>query len=81
MALNIRNVEADALARRLAEIEGKEITQAVIIALREAIDRRSKRETASETAKRILARHGIKPHAGTSKPLPRSVYHDLDHDL
>jgi antitoxin VapB len=81
MALNIRNAEADALARRLAEIEGKEITQAVIIALREAIERRAKRETPSETARRILERHGIRPHAGTSKPVPRRVYHDLDHDL
>jgi antitoxin VapB len=81
MALNIRNAEADALARRLAKIEGKQITQAVVIALREAVERRAKCETPTEAARRILAQHGIKPHAGTSKPLPRSVYHDLDHEF
>ena len=81
MALNIRNPEADRLARHLAAMEGREITQSVIIALREAIERRQKLETPRQTAERVLAKHGLKPRPGASKPLDPSVHHELDGDL
>ena len=80
MTLSIRNPEADTLARRLAEIEGVGITDAVVVALREAINARIRRETPSQTAKRILARRGLAFRHGR-KGVPDDAYHDLDHDL
>lgn len=80
MTISIRNPVADALARRLAEIEGASITDAVVIALREALDARIRRETPSETARRILAKRGLKLRSDR-KALPDDAYHDLDHDL
>lgn len=43
MALNIKNVEADELARQLAEKTGKTITEVVIRALRESLARETAR--------------------------------------
>lgn len=80
MTLSIRNPEADALARRLAEIDQTSITDAVVVALKEAINVRIRKETPSQTAQRILAKRGlaIRPNR---KALPQGAYHDLDHDL
>jgi antitoxin VapB len=78
MTLNIRNPEADALARRLAEIESRPITEAVILALREAIARRLQQEDPRQTARDILARHGVRPMPGARIPLPDSVWDELD---
>ncbi|MGE0279946.1 MAG: type II toxin-antitoxin system VapB family antitoxin [Rhizobiaceae bacterium] len=80
MTLNIRNPEADQLARQLARIDDTSITDAVIVALRETIRSRLRQETPSETARRLLAKHGLSFKPGR-KPAPQSVYHDLDHDL
>lgn len=80
MALDIRNPEADALARRLAQFDQTTITEAVLTALKETLQSRLRQESASETAKRLLARHGLafKPDR---KPVPDSARHDLDHNL
>lgn len=80
MPLHIRNPEADKLARQLGRIDGASITDAVIVALRETIRNRLRNETPSETARRLLAEHGLAFTPG-HKPVPRSVYHDMDHDL
>lgn len=52
MALNIKNAEVDALARRLADATGESITNAVLQALRERLlrkeGRRSPRSLADE---------------------------------
>ncbi len=80
MTLNIRNPEADQLARQLARIDDTTITDAVIVALRETIRNRLRNETPSETARRLLAKHGLSFKPGR-QPVPESVYHDLDHDL
>lgn len=80
MTLNIRNPEADQLARQLARIDESSITDAVIVALRETIRNRLRNETPSETARRLLAKHGLSFKPGR-KPVPQSVYHDMDHDL
>lgn len=80
MTLSIRNPEADLLARRLAEIDHTSITDAVVIALKEAINARIQKETPSETAQRILARRGL-AFRSSRKPVPDEAYHDLDHDL
>ncbi|WP_105383167.1 type II toxin-antitoxin system VapB family antitoxin [Neorhizobium alkalisoli] len=80
MTLNIRNEEADVLARELARIDGTTITDAVISALKETLSQRIRQETPRETARRILAKRGLsfKPDR---RPLPSDAYHDLDHDL
>lgn len=80
MTLNIRNPEADALARRLAQIDETSITDAVVAALKEAIHSRIQQESPSETAKRLLAKRGLAFKSGR-KPAPDSAWHDLDHDL
>jgi len=46
MSLNIKNPEADRLARELAERTGETITEAVITALRERLAREEGRTTA-----------------------------------
>ncbi len=39
MALSVKNEEADRLARQLAETTGESITEAVLVALRERLER------------------------------------------
>jgi len=51
-----------------------------VVALKEAIAARIRNETASETARRILAKHGLR-FRPNRKPLPQDAWHDLDHDL
>ena len=51
MTLNIRNPEADKLARELARIDDISITDAVIAALRETIRNRMNKESPRETAR------------------------------
>jgi antitoxin VapB len=80
MTLSIRNPEADLLAKRLAKLDDTTITEAVIVALREAIAARTKREAARETARKILARRGLAFVEGR-RPVPPAAYHDLDHNL
>jgi len=80
MTLCIRNPEADALAKRLAKMDDTTVSKAVLNALKEAVQSRLRRETATEAAKRILAEHGLEvKRPGVSTP--PEVYHDLDGDL
>lgn len=78
MALSIP--EADALARRLAQLDETSITDAVVGALKEAIQKRIQRESPSETARRLLASRGL-AFAPGRQPVGAEVWHDLDHDL
>lgn len=80
MTLNIRNQEADRLARELARLDGTNITEAVIVALRETIRNRIESETPRETARKILERRGLS-FQPNRKPVPADAYHGLDHDL
>ena len=80
MTLSIRNAEADALARRLAQLDKSNITDAVVGALKEAIQRRVRGERPSETARRLLARRGLSFRSGR-RPVPDSAWRELDHDL
>jgi len=80
MALSIRSPEADALARRLAQLDQSNITEAVVVALKEAIQRRVREERPSETARRLLARRGL-AFRPDRKPVPDDVWHELDHEL
>lgn len=80
MTLNIRNEEADVLARELARIDGTTITEAVIAALKETLKERVRKETPRETARRILEKRGLGFRADR-QPVPATAYHDLDHDI
>ena len=80
MTLSIRNPEADRLARLLAAMEKTTISDAVVIALKDAVHARRKRVDPIESAQRILAEHGLS-FPPDRKPVPQSAYHDLDHDL
>lgn len=53
MALNIKHAEADRLARELAAVTGKSLTQAVVYALREELARQQRRP-APLTARHVL---------------------------
>ncbi|HTT85366.1 MAG TPA: type II toxin-antitoxin system VapB family antitoxin [Rhizomicrobium sp.] len=80
MTLSIRHPQADALARRLAEIDGTSITDAVVAALTDAVRARTQKETPTETAQRILAKRGL-AFRPNRKPVPEDAWHALDHDL
>jgi antitoxin VapB len=77
MTINITNKEADSLTRRLAEWEGVGVTEAVVIAMREALEKRRKAESPLETAARIRASLGIVLTDEMRKPLPRSVWDEM----
>ena len=54
MALSIKNPHAQQLATEIAKETGKTITQVVIHALEERLERLRRRKTASETLETIL---------------------------
>jgi antitoxin VapB len=47
MAINIKNAEADRLARELSQITGETITEAVIKSLAERLEREKNKQTTS----------------------------------
>ena len=53
MALSIKNEEADALARRLAELTGESLTEVVVISLRERLDRKQAEVDSRPLADRV----------------------------
>lgn len=55
MALSIKHSEADRLARELARRQGRSITEAVIGALEDALEREKRRVRAPGLADRLLA--------------------------
>jgi antitoxin VapB len=77
MTINVTNKEADALTRKLAKLEGVGVTEAIVIAVREALERRRNKETPIETAARLRAEFGVELSDQARQPLPRSVYDDL----
>jgi antitoxin VapB len=77
MAINVNNPEADTLTRKFAKLTGVSITDAIVIAMREAIDRRRGEETPRETAARLRAKHGLKLDEAARKPLPRKVFDEM----
>ena len=81
MAINITNKEADGLARQFARIEGVTLTEAIAIALREAIAHRRMRETPLQTAARLRAELGIALSARARQPLARAVYDEMSGDV
>jgi antitoxin VapB len=77
MTINITNRDADKLTRKFAKIEGVGLSEAVVIAMREAIERRRRNETPLETAARLRAEFGISLTEQARKSLPRSVFDEM----
>ena len=77
MALNVNNPEADALTRRFARLAGVGITEAIVIAMKEAIARRREVETPLETAARLRQKHGVTLAPDARRPLPREAFDEM----
>jgi antitoxin VapB len=57
--MKITNPEADRLVRQFAQLEGVGLTEAVLIAMKEALAVRGSKELASETAETTGPRSGL----------------------
>jgi antitoxin VapB len=55
MSLNIKNAEAHALARELAEMTGESLTEAVTLALSERLERIRRERDEADLVARLLA--------------------------
>ncbi len=77
MAINVNNPEADALTRKFAQMAGVGITDAIVIAMHEAIERRRGHETPRETAARLRVKHGVTLEAAAWAPLPRAAFDEM----
>ena len=55
MALSIRNSRAEQLAREVARVSGENLTQAIIHALEERLERLRGRRTTIDTVQEIMA--------------------------
>lgn len=80
MTINITNKDADKLTRTFAQMEGVGLTEAIVIAMTEALARRRSSESPIETAARLRAEFGIELTEQARKPLPRSTYDELSGD-
>ncbi|GBQ21415.1 hypothetical protein AA12717_0875 [Gluconacetobacter sacchari DSM 12717] len=74
MALNVNNPEADALTRKFARIAGVGLTDAIVIAMREAIARRKLADTPAQAAARLREKYAVTLTEETRKPLPNLVF-------
>jgi antitoxin VapB len=74
MAINVNNPEADALTRKFAHMAGVSISDAIVIAMKEAIAKRSSAETPHQTASRLRKKHGVALNDQARKPLPREAF-------
>ncbi|PRD43746.1 hypothetical protein C5748_09720 [Phyllobacterium phragmitis] len=77
MPINVNNPEADALTRKFARMAGVNITDAIVIAMKEAIERRRNAETPLQTAARVREKHGIMLRDEARTPLPREAFDEM----
>ena len=77
MPINVNNREADALTRKFAQLEGVGITEAIVIAMREAIERRRGAETPRQTAARLRAKYGVSLSEQGRAPLPKKAFDEM----
>ena len=77
MAINVNNRQADLLTREFAQVAGVGITDAIVIAMKEALARRRQAETPLETAARLRAQYGIVLTDKMREPLPKRVYDEM----
>lgn len=77
MAINITNEEADKLIRKFAALTGRNLRDAIILAVNEAIDSRVNAETPLEIAERLRKKHGMRLTDQAKNPLPQAVFNDM----
>ncbi|WP_420962773.1 type II toxin-antitoxin system VapB family antitoxin [Brucella sp. IR073] len=77
MAINVNNAEADALTREFAQLVGVSITDAITIAMKEAIERHRRAETPLQTAARLRAKYGVTLPSTAREPLSRQAYDEM----
>jgi len=77
MTLNVTNPEADRLTRQFADLEGIGVTEAIVIAMKEALATRRTRESPMETAERIRSELGIVLTDEMRRPLSRKDWDDI----
>ncbi|HEV2149211.1 MAG TPA: type II toxin-antitoxin system VapB family antitoxin [Longimicrobiaceae bacterium] len=70
MALNIKNPEAERLARELARATGENITQAVTQALREQLIRKTGRKDKAGLREEIRQIQELQPAPGAGRSIP-----------
>lgn len=80
MTLNVSNEQADQLTRKFAKIANVSITDATVIAMREAIERRLSEETPAQTAARLRERYGIALRKDARKPLSKRAFDEMWED-
>ncbi len=77
MPINVNNPEAYALTRRFAHMTGVRITDAIVIAMKEAIERRRVAESPLQTAARLREKHGVSLRKPARKPLTREAFDEM----
>jgi len=77
MIIHVNNAEADAGTREFAGLAGDSMTDAIVIAMKEAIERRTRSESPAETAARLRKKHGISLTPSSRKQLSREVFDSL----
>ena len=80
MPLNINNAEADSLTRKFAAMTGASITEAIVVAMKEAIARRRAEESPQDTAARLREKYGIAASPKSRKKLPKAVFDEMWND-
>lgn len=61
MALSVKNEEADRLARELAETTGESLTEAVLVALRQRLERERSRRGVATRLSRLTQELAVYP--------------------
>jgi len=77
MAINVTNETADQLTRKFAKIAKVSISDAIVIAMREAIERRLNVETPAQTAARLREKYHVAGKEAAKKPLPKEAYDEM----
>lgn len=80
MAINVTNEQADELTRKFAALAKVSISDAIVIAMKEAIERRLNVETPAETAAKLREKYNITLAKGARQPLPKQVYDEMWED-
>jgi antitoxin VapB len=77
MVIHVDNSEAAALIRELAALEGVTLDTAIVMAMREALARRSEVADPLKTAERLRIKYGVELLERTRLPLSRDVYNEM----
>lgn len=77
MVINVKNKTADRLTREFATLANVSMTEAVIIAMCEAIERRITVETPIQTAALIREKYNLKLTEKAKISLPKKVFDNI----